>query len=96
MHAQCRDCDLHSCGTAPDLVYWWLDRYIDFNDTQTPRVHEAIKQWFAWHRRSQLPDYAAFDQFIAEKEFIIAYPEGPIQWESTRCSFSSSTPTSAA
>ena len=46
-------------GTAPDLVYWWLDRYIDFNDTQTPRVHEAIKQWFAWNRRTQLPDYAA-------------------------------------
>jgi Family of unknown function (DUF6279) len=46
-------------GTAPDLVYWWLDRYVDFNDTQTPRVREAVAQWFAWHRRTQLPDYAA-------------------------------------
>ena len=46
-------------GTAPDLVYWWLDGYVDFNDAQTPRVREAIKQWFAWHRRTQLPDYAA-------------------------------------
>ena len=46
-------------GTAPDLVYWWLDRYVDFNDAQTPRVREAIRQWFAWHRRTQLPDYAA-------------------------------------
>ena len=46
-------------GTAPDLVYWWLDRYADFNDTQTPRVREALAQWFAWHRRTQLPDYAA-------------------------------------
>ena len=46
-------------GTAPDLAYWWLDRYIDFNDAQTPRVREAIRQWFAWHRRTQLPDYAA-------------------------------------
>ncbi len=45
-------------GTAPDLAYWWLDGYVDFNDTQTPRVREAIKQWFAWHRRTQLPDYA--------------------------------------
>jgi hypothetical protein len=45
-------------GSAPDLVYWWLDRYIDFNATQTPRVREAIKQWFAWNRRTQLPDYA--------------------------------------
>ena len=46
-------------STAPDLVYWWLDRYIDFNSTQTPRAREAIQQWFAWHRRTQLPDYAA-------------------------------------
>ena len=46
-------------GTAPDLAYFWLDRYVDFDDMQTPRVREAIKQWFAWNRRSQLPDYAA-------------------------------------
>ena len=46
-------------GTAPDLVYWWFDRYVDFNGTQTPRVREAVAQWFAWHRRTQLPDYAA-------------------------------------
>ena len=46
-------------GTAPDLVYWWLDRYVDFNGDQTPRVRQALAQWFAWHRRTQLPDYAA-------------------------------------
>ena len=46
-------------GTAPDLGYWWLDRYVDFNDAQTPRVREAIRQWFVWHRRTQLPEYAA-------------------------------------
>jgi hypothetical protein len=44
---------------APDLVYWWLDGYIDFNSAQTPRVRAALAQWFAWHRRTQLPDYAA-------------------------------------
>ena len=46
-------------STAPDLVYWWLDGYADFNKAQTPRVREALAQWFAWHRRTQLPDYAA-------------------------------------
>ena len=45
-------------STAPDLVYWWLDGYVDFTSDQTPRVREALKQWFAWHRRTQLPDYA--------------------------------------
>ena len=44
---------------APDLAYWWFDGYVDFNDAQTPRVRDALAQWFAWHRRTQLPDYAA-------------------------------------
>jgi len=43
---------------APDLGYWWLDKYIDFNDEQTPRVRDAIASWFRWNRRTQLPDYA--------------------------------------
>jgi hypothetical protein len=46
-------------STAPDLVYWWLDRYVDFDAAQTQRVRQALAQWFAWHRRTQLPDYAA-------------------------------------
>jgi Family of unknown function (DUF6279) len=46
-------------GTGPDIVYWWLDRYVDFNGDQTARVRQAIRQWFVWHRRTQVPDYAA-------------------------------------
>jgi hypothetical protein len=46
-------------ATAPDLVYWWLDRYVDLDAVQTPRVRAAIRQWFAWNRRTQVPDYAA-------------------------------------
>ena len=45
-------------STAPDLVYWWLDGFVDFDDRQAPRVREALAQWFAWHRRTQLPEYA--------------------------------------
>jgi hypothetical protein len=43
---------------AGELGYWWFDGYVDFDETQTPMAREAIDQWFAWHRRSQLPDYA--------------------------------------
>ena len=43
---------------APDLLYWYLDSYVDFNDSQTPKVREALTQFMAWHRRTQLPDYA--------------------------------------
>jgi hypothetical protein len=45
-------------ATAPTLVYWWLDKYVDFNGAQTTQVHDAIAQWFTWHRRGQVPEYA--------------------------------------
>lgn len=44
---------------APQLTMWWLDGYLDLDDAQSPRVREALERWFAWHRRTQLPDYAA-------------------------------------
>jgi hypothetical protein len=36
----------------------WLDGYAEFDDAQTLRVRAALDEWFAWHRRTQLPDYA--------------------------------------
>lgn len=44
---------------APDLLFWWLDGYADFDDAQSVRVREGLAQWFTWHRRTQLPDYAS-------------------------------------
>ena len=43
---------------ASDLAYWWLDGYVDFNDAQSVLARNAIASWFAWHRGTQLPDYA--------------------------------------
>ena len=43
---------------ADDLAYWWADGYVDFDGAQTPRARQAISDWFAWHRSTQLPDYA--------------------------------------
>lgn len=42
---------------GPHAVYWWLDRYADFDEVQAPHVREAIERWFAWHRATQLPSY---------------------------------------
>ncbi|MBX3621490.1 MAG: hypothetical protein KF891_16080 [Rhizobacter sp.] len=47
-------------GQGPDLAYWWLDAYADFNDMQTPRVRNVLDEWFLWHRATQLDDYAQF------------------------------------
>lgn len=47
-----------SYDQGPVLAYWWLDGYADFNAEQSPGVKAALDDWFAWHRASQLPDYA--------------------------------------
>jgi hypothetical protein len=44
-------------GQAPTFVYWWIDGYVDLNEAQSPRLREAIDQWFDWHRRTELPVY---------------------------------------
>ena len=46
-------------GQAPDLAYWWLDARADLDDVQTPRLRAQLADFFAWHRQTQLPDYAA-------------------------------------
>lgn len=40
------------------VVYWWLHSYVDLESDQQPRVKAAISNLFAWHRQTQLPDYA--------------------------------------
>jgi len=45
-------------GSAPNLAYWWLDDYVEFDAGQGERARDALADWFAWHRATQLPDYA--------------------------------------
>lgn len=61
----CGLCVLAGCSVvrvsydqADRLAYWWLDRYVDFDGAQKPRVRDALTQWHAWHRRTHLPGYA--------------------------------------
>ena len=45
-------------GQGALLAYWWMDRYLDFTSEQAPLVRGALADWFAWHRQTQLPEYA--------------------------------------
>ena len=45
-------------GQGPTLAYWWLDGYLDLDGAQSAKLREGLDQWFEWHRRTQLPDYA--------------------------------------
>ena len=41
----------------PTLSYWWLDNYLAFTDSQTPRLKESLEQLHRWHRQQELPLY---------------------------------------
>lgn len=45
-----------SYSQGPTLSYWWLDRYVDFDERQAPKVRQALQEWFRWHRSTQLAD----------------------------------------
>jgi hypothetical protein len=42
-------------NNLPELAYWWLDGYVDFDEAQSPRVREQLARLQAWHRREELP-----------------------------------------
>jgi hypothetical protein len=43
---------------GPTAAYWWLDRYVDFSEAQSPQVRQDLRQFWDWHRREALPAYA--------------------------------------
>jgi hypothetical protein len=49
-------------GQAPDLLYWWLDGYLDLNDAQSVRVRAELSQLHTWHRKTELPKVSALLQ----------------------------------
>ena len=42
---------------APDLAYWYLDGYADFNGAQSLQVKTGLNKVHTWHRQTQLPAY---------------------------------------
>ena len=61
---------------APTLAWWWFDGYMDFDAEQSPKVKDALNQWFAWHRATQLPDYA---NLLAAAQVQVLQPATPQQ-----------------
>ena len=63
-------------NTGPQLAWWWIDGYVDFNNEQAPRVKESLAQWFSWARETQLPEVAAL---LASAAVPIMEPTTPAQ-----------------
>lgn len=60
---------LSACSTVrlaynnlPEVSYWWLDTYLDFDGSQTPKVRDELAQLLSWHRRNELPRIAGLLQ----------------------------------
>ncbi len=43
---------------TPTLLYWWLDKHVDFSGTQTPLARQALEDLQRWHRKQALPGHA--------------------------------------
>jgi len=65
---------------GPDLLYWWLDGYADLDDAQSRQVRERLGQWFAWHRRTQLPDYAEWLVRMQSEVLADTTPDRACRW----------------
>lgn len=65
---------------GPLLARWWLDRYVDFDDTQLPVVKDGLGQWFAWHRSTQMPAYAQLLSRMREEAGHGATAEQMCRW----------------
>jgi hypothetical protein len=46
-------------GNADSLARWWIDQYLDLSPEQDILSRERLARLFAWHRKTQLPDYVA-------------------------------------
>lgn len=46
-------------ANGDSFMHWWLNRYVNLSEAQSPWLREELAQFMQWHRRTQLPDYAA-------------------------------------
>jgi hypothetical protein len=52
---------------APELLYWEMDSYLDFSETQSLKVREDLAKLQQWHRSTQLPQYADLLQRVRQQ-----------------------------
>lgn len=59
-----------------EVAYWWLDSYVDFNESQGPRVREDLARLHLWHRATELPRVA---DLLQNMEKLVAADIAPAQ-----------------
>jgi hypothetical protein len=49
-------------NNSDDLLYWWVDSYVDLQDGQKQLTRDTLTELQRWHRQQQLPEYVALLQ----------------------------------
>ncbi|WP_189688201.1 DUF6279 family lipoprotein [Pseudorhodoferax aquiterrae] len=60
-------------NNVPTFGTWWLNGYLDFDDSQSTRLREDLASLQQWHRSTQLPEMAGLlqrAQTLAAQEHI--------------------------
>ncbi len=65
---------------GPFLAHWWLDSRLAFTPEQSARTKEALAQWFAWHRATQLSDYASWLSRTRGETSAAVTPQQVCRW----------------
>ncbi len=60
---------------APELSYWWLDSYLDFNESQSLRLREDLAALQLWHRQYELPVYVRTLEDLQKMALLDTTPE---------------------
>lgn len=55
-----------SYNKAPELIYWWLDGYLNFQEAQKPEIRQELAKLHDWHYRHELPEYLRLLQRMRE------------------------------
>jgi len=62
--------------SVAQLGYWWLDGYVDFDDTQSVAARDDLARIHAWHRVNELPRYV---QLLQQFEHLAPGNVSPAQ-----------------
>ena len=62
-------------NSAPELTYYWLDSYVDFDKSQAAKVREQLQALHRWHRKEELPQLA--EMLRSAETLALQSPDGP-------------------
>ena len=61
-------------NSAPELTYYWLDSYVDFDKSQAAKVREQLQALHRWHRKEELPQLA--EMLRSAETLALQSPDG--------------------